>query len=72
MEKRGHMGDFYRNLMRSNVAFGSSRCVGIARRKGGLLCSWQGATCQLEQLINAKSSHRPFRQQQLCTGANNQ
>lgn len=23
VEKRGHMGDFYRNLFRSNVAFGA-------------------------------------------------
>lgn len=32
MEKKGHMGDFYRNLLQNNVAFGTGRCVSSGTR----------------------------------------
>ena len=58
MEKKGHMGDFYRNLFRQNVAFGAKwvlqpvpACDGARLPAWGPRCQqagWQGALGSLQ------------------------
>ena len=52
-EKKGHMGDFYRNILRNNVAFGTARCADACWGLLGLSC-WRRWGCLAGWLVGAE------------------
>ena len=53
VEKKGHMGDFYRNILRNNVAFGTA-AAGTEKRAGG----GSGAKPAVEKAREGATQHQ--------------